>query len=108
VEFPPEDVTVANGDTRAVPRCSSVSACEAALEDAGFRTATRQVDSDRPAGSFVATSPAAGTRAKLDQVVTIQVSNGSAATEPQPETPAEPAEPAPDGNGRGNRERGPN
>jgi membrane peptidoglycan carboxypeptidase len=112
VAFPPEDATVANGDTRAVPRCSSVSACEGALEDAGFRTATRQVDSDRPAGSFVGTRPAAGTRANLNQVVTIQVSNGSAATEPAPETPAEPTAQAPDGdpgrNGRDNRERGPN
>jgi membrane peptidoglycan carboxypeptidase len=114
VPFPPADVTVADGDTRAVPDCSSVSACEAALEDAGFQSSVREVDSGEPEGAFLGTSPEAGTRANVNQVVAIQVSNGSAVAEtpaePEtPETPEEPAAPALTGNGdgRGNRERGP-
>ncbi|SNR38036.1 penicillin-binding protein [Blastococcus mobilis] len=110
--FPPEDPTVANGDMRTVPSCSSVSACEAALEDAGFRSSVRQVDSDQPDGAFLGTSPAAGTRANVDDLVTIQVSNGSAAAETpaEPETTEEPAEPAAagePGNGPGDPERDP-
>jgi membrane peptidoglycan carboxypeptidase len=88
VPFPPADRTVAEGDTRAVPDCSSVSACEAALEDAGFRSNVREVDSDQPEGEFVGTNPAAGTRANLEETVTIQVSNGSAVAETPAEQPA--------------------
>jgi membrane peptidoglycan carboxypeptidase len=88
VPFPPADRTVAEGDTRAVPACSSVSACEAALEDAGFRSNVREVDSDQPEGEFVGTNPAAGTRANLEETVTIQVSNGSAVAETPAEQPA--------------------
>jgi membrane peptidoglycan carboxypeptidase len=100
-EFPPEDATVANGDTRAVPDCSSVSDCESALEDAGFRYTTREVDSDQAAGDFLGTSPSAGTRANANQTITIQVSNGSQVPAPAAETPAAPAAGG-DGNGDGN------
>jgi membrane peptidoglycan carboxypeptidase len=93
VEFPPEDATVANGDTRVVPSCSSVSACEDALEAEGFRTTIREVDSNRRTGAFLGTSPGAGTRANVNQVITIQVSNGSIAAAPE-ETEA-PADQAP-------------
>jgi membrane peptidoglycan carboxypeptidase len=111
VPFPPADPVVQNGNTVAVPSCSSVSACETALQAVGFRTTTREVDSDRPAGSFVGTSPAAGTRANVDQAVTIQISNGSlVAPGPAPENAAVPADQAQNGggnrspgNGRGNR-----
>jgi membrane peptidoglycan carboxypeptidase len=100
-EFPPEDATVANGDTRAVPDCSSVSDCESALEDAGFRYTTREVDSDQAAGDFLGTSPSAGTRANANQTITIQVSNGSQVPAPAAETPAAPAAGG-GGNGDGN------
>jgi membrane peptidoglycan carboxypeptidase len=94
-EFPPEDPAVANGNTQLVPNCASASACEAALAQAGFKSSTRQVDSDQPAGTFLGTSPAGGTRANVNQTVTIQTSNGSAV--PPPAAP----EPAPAGNGGG-------
>jgi membrane peptidoglycan carboxypeptidase len=98
--FPPADPTVADGDTRAVPSCSSVGGCKAALKDVGFRTSVRQVDSDQPAGAFLGTSPAAGTRANVDEVVTIQVSNGSAVVE----TPAGPGTSTPAAASPGNPE----
>ncbi|MCW2533138.1 MAG: ponA [Blastococcus sp.] len=94
-EFPAEDPAVANGNTQLVPSCSSASACESALAQAGFQSSTREVDSDQPAGTFLGTSPAAGTRANVNQTVTIQVSNGSAVP-----PPAEPA-PAPATTGGG-------
>jgi membrane peptidoglycan carboxypeptidase len=110
--FPPEDPTVADGNTRAVPSCSSANACEDALEDAGFRTSVRRVDSNQPAGAFLGTSPSAGSRANVNQVVTIQVSNGSGVVEApaEPETPEQPAAPddAEPQNPWGNWERGPN
>ncbi len=113
--FPPEDATVAEGDTRAVPACSSVTECQTALQGAGFRTSTREVDSDQPAGTFLGTSPGAGERASLDQVVSIQVSNGALVAAPpvDPNAPADPstedgaeAPPEDGGNrGRGNQGR---
>jgi membrane peptidoglycan carboxypeptidase len=107
--FPPEDATVANGNTKVVPSCSSVSACEAALEEAGFQSTTRQVDSDRRAGSFLGTSPAAGTEANTNEVVTIQVSNGSGVAADEPAAPqATTGNGAGNNGGRGNRDRGPN
>ena len=45
---------------------------------------TREVDSDQPDGTFVGTSPPAGSRAVLDQVITILVSNGSHVPAPAP------------------------
>jgi membrane peptidoglycan carboxypeptidase len=107
-EFPPEDAVVANGDTRAVPSCSSVSDCESALEEAGFRHNTREVDSDEPAGSFVGTSPSAGSRANVNQTITIQISNGSQVAAPPAETPAAGEnndDGGNDGNGRGDNGR---
>jgi membrane peptidoglycan carboxypeptidase len=79
--------------TRIVPSCNSVAGCESALQAAGFRTAVREVDSDQPAGTVIGTSPPAGGRAVADQVVTIQVSNGSAAPAPAPAPAPDPAVP---------------
>src|SRR3712207_4615698 len=84
VPFAPADPKVENGNTRIVPDCGSVSRCEAALEEAGFRHSVVTVDSDRAEGEFAGLSPASGTRAPQDQVVTIQVSNGSGFQEPPP------------------------
>jgi membrane peptidoglycan carboxypeptidase len=94
VPFPSADPTVQDGETQLIPDCSSVNACEAALRDAGFPTTTAEVDSDQPAGSFLGTSPEARTRANVNQVVTILVSNGSAVvqTPAEPEVPAEPTQ----------------
>jgi membrane peptidoglycan carboxypeptidase len=97
VPFAPADSAVQNGNTRIVPSCHSVSDCESALRAAGFRAARSEVDSDQPAGAVVGTSPPAGGRAVADQVVTIQVSNGSAVPAPAP-VPAPAAPVPPDGN----------
>ena len=113
VPFPPADPTVQNGNTRIVPACTSVSRCEAALAAAGFQSDVQQVDSDQPQGTLLGTSPSAGGRAVLDQVVTILVSNGSAYVAPAPAPAPPPEEPPPppdenpggDGNGRGNGNR---
>ncbi|MEI4273104.1 penicillin-binding protein [Klenkia sp. LSe6-5] len=97
-EFPPADPAVVNGNTRPVPGCQSVSACRSVLAGAGFVPRTVTVDGDRPAGALLGTSPPAGGRAVVGQVVTIRVSNGSAYTppapRPQPQPPPAP-EPAP-------------
>ncbi len=93
VPFPPADPTVQNGNTRLVPSCSSARACTAALQDAGFRASTVEVDSDQPAGTFLGTDPGAGARLNSGQTVTVLVSNGSAA--------APPAEPDGGGDGGG-------
>ena len=107
VPFPPADPAVQNGNTRIVPSCDSERACASALQAAGFRSATREVDSDQPAGTVLGTSPPAGGRAMLDQVVTIQVSNGSQAPPPAPETPVAPESPTnPEGDGDGGGDRG--
>jgi membrane peptidoglycan carboxypeptidase len=96
-EFPPEDPVVADGNTRLVPGCSSVDACRSALDDAGFKSTTSKVDSDQADGTFLGTSPAAGSRANVNQSVTILVSNGSAVPAPAPES----APPADGGGGGG-------
>jgi serine/threonine-protein kinase len=47
------------------------------LGTAGFtRVTTEEVDSDQPAGTVVASDPAAGTQASADEQVTLQVSGG--------------------------------
>jgi membrane peptidoglycan carboxypeptidase len=115
VPFPPADPKVQEGNTRVVPYCSSVSSCESALQGAGFRTAVARIDSDRPSGTVVGTNPPGGSRAVIDQVVTILVSNGSGYVAPPPPPPPPPAPepappaPAPDGgggNGGGNGDNG--
>ncbi|MGY1682077.1 penicillin-binding protein [Geodermatophilus sp. SYSU D01176] len=88
-EFPPADEVVMNGNTRPVPGCTSVRACRAALEDAGFEHRTVETDSARRSGTFLGTSPPRGARAVPGQVVSILVSNGedwvAPAPAPQPE-----------------------
>ncbi|WP_156036274.1 transglycosylase domain-containing protein [Blastococcus sp. URHD0036] len=110
VPFPPADPVVQNGNTRAVPGCSTVSGCQQAMSAAGLRFETASVDSNRPEGTVVGTNPPAGGRAIQDQVVTIQVSNGSDYVAPAPEPapapqtapPASPSPPGPGGGGNGN------
>ncbi|MGY1651311.1 penicillin-binding transpeptidase domain-containing protein, partial [Geodermatophilus sp. SYSU D01119] len=94
-DFPPADETVMNGNTRPVPGCSSVRACERALTDAGFEPRTVRVDSDEAPGTLLGTSPPRGGRAVPGQVVSILVSNGSDYVEPAPEPEPPPADPAP-------------
>ncbi|MGY1822381.1 transglycosylase domain-containing protein [Geodermatophilus sp. SYSU D00079] len=94
-EFPPADDVVQNGNTRPVPGCGSVRACQAALTDAGFEHTTVRVDSARPAGVLLGTSPPRGGRAVQGQVVSILVSNGADYVERAPEPPPAPAGPPP-------------
>jgi membrane peptidoglycan carboxypeptidase len=98
VPFPPADPAVENGNTRVVPSCGSASGCESALAAAGWETDRDRVDSAEPEGSFLGTSPGAGQRAPLDQVIDILISNGSGYVEPAP-APAPPAPPAPNPGG---------
>ena len=51
-DFPPADPEVVRGNTVPVPGCTSVSDCRAVLTDAGFRHATAQTDSSKPAGRW--------------------------------------------------------
>jgi membrane peptidoglycan carboxypeptidase len=100
VPFPPADPVVQNGNTRVIPSCDSVRACQSALQAAGFRSAVSRIDSNQPEGTLLGTSPPAGGRAVVDQVVTILVSNGSGYVPPAPEPAPEPA-PAPENPGGG-------
>ncbi|RBY81645.1 penicillin-binding protein [Geodermatophilus sp. TF02-6] len=93
-EFLPADEVVQNGNTRVVPGCSSVRACQAALSDAGFQSSVVRVDSVRAAGTLLGTSPPSGGRAVPGQVVSILVSNGADYVEPTPRPAPEPR-PAP-------------
>jgi membrane peptidoglycan carboxypeptidase len=96
-EFPPADPTVQDGNTRPVPGCSGVRACERALAEAGFTARTVRVDSDEERGTLLGTSPPRGGRAVPGQEVSILVSNGSDYVEPAPAPPAAPApEPEPE------------
>jgi membrane peptidoglycan carboxypeptidase len=94
-DFPAADATVANGNTRLVPNCSSVSSCRSALSSAGFEYTTARVDSDQEDGTFVGLNPPSGSRATTDQTITIQVSNGSSYAPPQ----NQPAPPTDGGDG---------
>ncbi len=101
--FPPADPKVENGNTSPVPSCGGVDDCRSRLSAAGFRTAVSEIDSDRPAGYVVGTSPSQGGRAVRGQVVTILVSNGSDYTPPRPRpTPT----PEPDGGNGGGGDGG--
>ncbi|MGY1705182.1 transglycosylase domain-containing protein [Geodermatophilus sp. SYSU D00697] len=92
-QFPPADEVVMNGNTRPVPGCSSVRACQAALADAGFQHTTVRVDSSRGAGTLLGTSPPRGGRAVPGQLVSILVSNGADYVEPAPQRRSEPEQP---------------
>jgi membrane peptidoglycan carboxypeptidase len=76
-DFPPADPRVERGNTVAVPWCSGVGACRAALSAAGFEVRVAEVDSHEQAGTVIGTSPSRGGRALPGQVVTVLVSNGS-------------------------------
>ncbi|QNG37329.1 PASTA domain-containing protein [Geodermatophilaceae bacterium NBWT11] len=101
VDFPQADAGVQNGNTRAVPSCSSVSACQSAITGAELTYGGQQsVDSDQPAGTVVGLNPSAGNRIQAGARVTVLVSNGSQVAPPAAEQP--PADPnAPDTNGDG-------
>ena len=90
-EFPPADEVVMNGNTRAVPGCTSVRACRSALSDAGFEHRTVEVDSSRRSGVLLGTSPPRGGRAVPGQVVSILVSNGEDYVQPRPQPDPEPS-----------------
>jgi membrane peptidoglycan carboxypeptidase len=92
-DFPPADPKVVEGNTRAVPWCSTVSGCQAALRQAGFEVATQRVDSALVEGAVVNTSPPRGGRAVDGQLITILVSNGSAYVPPAPTPPPTTAPP---------------
>jgi membrane peptidoglycan carboxypeptidase len=94
--FPPADPKVVNGNTKPVPRCTSVSQCRSVLSAAGFEVATLRVDSAKADGALVGTSPARGGRAVPGQLVSILVSNGSDYTEPTPEPPPPSPVPSPE------------
>ncbi|HEX2073140.1 MAG TPA: penicillin-binding transpeptidase domain-containing protein, partial [Geodermatophilus sp.] len=94
-EFPPADPRVENGNTRPVPGCSSVRACQSALTDAGFQHTTVRVDSSRQAGTLLGTSPPRGARAVPGQLVSILVSNGSDYAPPAPAPAPRRAPPPP-------------
>jgi membrane peptidoglycan carboxypeptidase len=89
-DFPPADPAVEVGNTRPVPRCSSVPDCEAALREAGFQVTRQRVDSDLAEGSLVGTTPPGGGRAVQGQVITILISNGSRYVPPPPPPPPPP------------------
>jgi membrane peptidoglycan carboxypeptidase len=84
VPFPPADPVVAAGNRPVVPSCSSVPNCQDVLAQAGFQPVVSQVNSSRSSGTFLGTSPRAGTQASPGQVVTIQVSNGTGYRAPAP------------------------
>ncbi len=90
-QFPPADPVVVNGNTRPVPGCGSVSSCRSALAAAGFVAQTVTVNGSSPAGSLLGTSPPAGGRAVVGQVVTIRVSNGASYVPPAPAPAPGPA-----------------
>ncbi|MGY1621357.1 penicillin-binding protein [Geodermatophilus sp. SYSU D00965] len=87
--FPAEDPVVANGNTRPVPSCSSVSACRSALEAAGLRATVSEVDSAEPEGAVVGTDPGAGSRVTNGETVAILVSNGSQVPAPESDEPSD-------------------
>jgi beta-lactam-binding protein with PASTA domain len=79
---------VSDGDA-AVPDVTGQqqAAATQALRDAGFSVVTpEEVESDQPAGTVIATDPAAGEQASADDPITLQVSSGPA----EPETVAVP------------------
>ncbi|MGK5110537.1 MULTISPECIES: penicillin-binding protein [unclassified Geodermatophilus] len=94
VPFPAADPVTQNGNTRPVPACASESECRAALQAAGLQSTVVSVDSDQPAGTVLGTDPGAGARATPEQVVSIQVSNGSQVVAPAPDPGAGTAPPA--------------
>ncbi|MGY1705959.1 penicillin-binding protein [Geodermatophilus sp. SYSU D00697] len=103
-EFPPEDPVVANGNTRQVPSCTSVSTCRSALQGAGLRATVSEVDSSEPEGAVVGTDPRAGSRVSNGETVAILVSNGSEVAREESEAPADGGdESADDGDGGGDR-----
>ncbi|SFF21852.1 transglycosylase domain-containing protein [Blastococcus tunisiensis] len=93
--FPPADPAVVRGNTKPVPGCGSVSDCVQVLAAAGFQSVQLRVDSDRPDGTFLGTSPGRGGRAVPLQVVSILISNGADYVEPVPEPPPPPVPPPP-------------
>jgi serine/threonine-protein kinase len=79
---PSTTVTLSVSDgTDAIPDVAGQAqdAARQTLLDAGFRNVTvSEVDSDQPAGTAIATNPAAGQQAAADQAITLQVSGGAA------------------------------
>ena len=84
---PPASVLA--GKKVGIPSCAGMSAssCASVLRRAGFTTYTMQVDSDRPKGTFVGTSPS-GSAPKYSQIG-LMISKGPKKPEPT-ETPTIP------------------
>ena len=73
-------LSVSDGDAE-IPDVAGQAqdAAQQALRGEGFTNLTvEEVDSDAPAGTGVATSPAAGQQARADRQITLQVSGGTA------------------------------
>jgi serine/threonine-protein kinase len=77
------EITIVVGSgpgTKSVPDCSglNVGDCQRILTESGFlNTLPVDVDSPRPAGQIVGTSPAMGPNVPVDTVIQIQVSRGN-------------------------------
>ena len=93
LEFTPPSGKLINGDQRSIPRvtCQSVDTARERLRNAGFEVVINRnpVDSSCPAGTVAGTSPSG--RTIKGGVVTIQISNGRKAN--QPEVPGQPGQP---------------
>jgi membrane peptidoglycan carboxypeptidase len=105
-DFPKADPKVAEGNTKPVPFCGGVADCQARLAADGFKSEVSYVDSDRPQGYVVGTSPAEGSRGVRGQVVTILVSNGSGYVPPAPKPAPTTSAPPTRGNGGGGNGNG--
>jgi membrane peptidoglycan carboxypeptidase len=79
IPFPPADPTVADGNTRVVPDCSSVGECRSALTDAGLPYTTSNAST--PATTTIRLDPPAGSRVAAGTRVTIIVDDGASASE---------------------------
>ncbi|MPQ98043.1 penicillin-binding protein [Modestobacter sp. I12A-02628] len=94
VPFAQADASTQRGTRPTVPSCSSVTSCATAIQNAGFGSSVQAVRSDQPAGTFLGTSPAAGSPVTPGQRITIQTSDGSGYSEPTTAEPgSETAEP---------------
>ena len=72
----PTPAPLPTGTVPDVLQASSVSEAEDIAIDAGFRLTTQTVDHWRPAGTFVAQSPSAGSETALGSRITLEISNG--------------------------------
>ncbi len=101
--FKEPPASVLQGKRVSIPSCAGMSAdsCASVLRKAGFTTYKFQVESDKPKGTFVGTSPS-GSAPKFSQIG-LMISKGPK-KKPEPENPPDnpdPPEQPRDGPGRG-------